>query len=205
VVLSAGDTVRVVLPVEQASYPEGPDRPALQQIDIAFRDDIAVLAGACGLATETEYLAAGDYLDLNREGLIITSGPRQSPWLTQFLASDTAYGFLADDESWYLLDKETGEKLRSPRHYGEPGDLGYLGTLPRPDGQGTWLYCAGIHAPGSRGGGLYLADHLAELHRNTRGYLWSCIVRCDYDPETLEVSNARLEAPVRRRERLRQR
>ena len=203
--LSSSDLVRVVLPVEQAPYPEGPERPVVHESDIAFHSDIDNLAREYGLATETEHLPAGEYVDLNRDGLVVTCGPRQSPWLMQILASDTAYAFERDDESWYLLDKETGEKHRSPRHTGAAGDLAYLGTLPRPDGQGTWLYCAGIHAPGSRGGALYLSEHIAELYRETRGHLWSCLVRCDFDPDTLEVSNAELIAPVRRRERLRQR
>ncbi len=203
--LSSGEVVRVVLPVEQVPYPEGPQRPVVHESDIAFRDDIASLAREFGLATETEHLPTGEYVDLNRDGLVITCGPRQSPWLTQILASDTAYGFERDEESWYLLDRDTGEKHRSPRHAGQDADLGYLGTLPRPDGRGTWLYCAGIHAPGSRGGALYLSEHIAELYRETRGFLWSCIVRCDFNPDTLEVRNAELVAPVRRRERLRQR
>jgi hypothetical protein len=204
-ILSTGQTVHVVLPVEEAAYPEGPTRPTVHQSDISFRDDIERLAREYGLETETEHLPAGEYVDLNREGLVVTCGPRQSPWLTQILASDSAYGFDRDDESWYLLDKSTGEKHRSPRHTGEPGDVGYLGTLPRPDGQGTWLYCAGIHAPGSRGAALYLAEHMADLYRDTRNYLWSCLVRCDFDPTSLEVSNAELTAPIRKRERLRQR
>ncbi len=167
--LSSGEVVRVVLPVDQVPYPEGPQRPVVHESDIAFRDDIASLAREFGLATETEHLPTGEYVDLNRDGLVITCGPRQSPWLTQILASDTAYGFERDEESWYLL------------------------------------YCAGIHAPGSRGGALYLSEHIAELYRETRGFLWSCIVRCDFNPDTLEVRNAELVAPVRRRERLRQR
>lgn len=205
VLLSAGDTVHVVLPVEQAAYPEGPQRPVVHESDIAFQHDIERLAHEFGLATETEHLPSGEFVDLNRDGLVITCGPRQSPWLTQILASDTAYGFEKDDESWYLFDKSSGEKFRSPRHVGANGDLAYLGTLPRPDGKGTWLYCAGIHAPGSRGGALYLAENIAKLYRETRGHLWSCLVRCDYDPQTQEISNAELVAPVRRRERLRQR
>lgn len=205
VLLSAGDTVRIVLPVEQAPYPEGPQRPVVHESDIAFQRDIENLAREYGLGAETEHLPSGEFVDLNRDGLIVTCGPRQSPWLTQILASDTSYGFERDEESWFLLDKATDEKHRSPRHAGKGGDLAYLGTLPRPDGNGTWLYCAGIHAPGSRGGALYLAEHIAELHRETRGYLWSCLVRCDYDPDTQEVSSAELIAPVRRRERLRQR
>lgn len=203
--LSTGQVVRVVLPVEQAPYPEGPTRPAVHESDLGFRDDIAALAEQFALETETEYLPNGEYVDLNRDGLVVTCGPRQSPWLTQILASDVAYGFERDDEGWYLLDRSTGEKHRSPRDRGIDADLGYLGTLPRPDGQGTWLYCAGIGAPGSRGGALYLSEHVAELYRETRGHLWSCLVRCDFDPTTLEVSNAGLAAPVRRRERLRQR
>jgi hypothetical protein len=203
--LSASDLVRVVLPVEMAPYPEGPQRPVVHESDLAFTSEVEQLAHEYGLAAETEHLATGDYVDLNRDGLIVTCGPRQAPWLTQILASDSAYGFERDDESWFLLDKANGQKHRSPRHTGETGDLGYLGTLPRPDGNGTWLYCAGIHAPGSRGGIQYLAGHIAEIYRETRGHLWSCLIRCDHDPDTQEVSNAGLIAPVRRRERLRQR
>jgi hypothetical protein len=65
--LSPGQVVRVVLPVEEAAYPEGSTRPAVHESDLGFRDDIATLASQFALETEPEYLPNGEYVDLNRE------------------------------------------------------------------------------------------------------------------------------------------
>jgi hypothetical protein len=135
---------------------------------------------------------------MNRDGRVVTCGPRQSSWLEQVLTADTNYGFGRDGTGWYLEDKTSGERHRSPEDDGRPGDYAYLGLLSRPDGQGAWLYAAGIHAAGSRGAALYLEDHVKSLYEEIRGTLWSCLVRCEYEPKSRELTRADLLAPVRK-------
>lgn len=197
--LSGGDSVTIVVPVEKAPYPEGKERPVVHHEDTEFTERITQLARSVGLDVETEYAGQGDFIDLNRDGLVITCGPRQSPWLEQALSADHTYGFARDEEGWYLEDKVAGTKYRSPEDAGEPRDYGYLGTLPRPDGNGFWLYAAGIHAAGSRGAAKYLADNLAALYKANKNTLWSCLVACTFDPDTRELTKAELLADVQRR------
>ena len=40
-----------------------------------------------------------------------------------------------------------------------------MGRLPRPDGKGTFLYLAGLHAPGTLGAASYVVNNLADLGR----------------------------------------
>ena len=56
------------------------------------------------------------------------------------------------------MNHQTGEEFHSPSDKGEPVDYGYIGRLPRPDGRGTFLYLAGIHAMGTLGVTQYLED-----------------------------------------------
>ena len=65
---------------------------------------------------------------------------------------------------------------------GTPGDYAYLGRLPRPDGAGTFLYLAGIHAPGILGAAHYIADNIAELHRELKTRRFSVLISCQFDP-----------------------
>ncbi|MEU3273538.1 helix-turn-helix domain-containing protein [Saccharomonospora sp. NPDC006951] len=197
--LSGSDSVIVVVPVEYAPYPEGKQRPVVHHEDTEFLERVTRLAEGVGLRVETEYAGQNDFIDLNRDGLIITCGPRQSPWLEQALSADTRYGFARDDAGWFLQDKESGEKYRSPQDSGKPQDYGYLGALPRPDGNGFWLYAAGIHATGSRGAAKYLADNVTSLYKTYKNTLWSCLVSCDYEPESRELTGSELLTPIQRR------
>ncbi|NUS73279.1 MAG: sigma-70 family RNA polymerase sigma factor [Corynebacteriales bacterium] len=200
--LSSGNHVTVGVPVEEASYPGGRSRLVLHKEDTEFVSQIQNLASSLGLTSDVEHVEPDQFIDLNRDGMVLTCGPRQSPWLEQILAADSEYGFLKDEQGWYLFDRRSGEKYRSPADRGESRDYGYLGALPRPDGNGTWLYIAGIHAAGSRGGARYLEQHISEIHRQANNSLWSCLISCDYEPNTRELLNVELLSPLRRRGRV---
>lgn len=206
--LSTGRSVTIAVPIETAAYEGSAEmRPFVQPEDAEFIERIARIARTYGLNSTTEYVGPAEFIDLNRDGLVVTCGPRQSPWIEQLLPADDNYGFSRDDDGWYLEDKTTGQRHHSPQDRGEPRDYGYLGVLPRPDGQGGWLYAAGIHAAGSRGAALYLEEHIRELYAETRGSFWSCLVRCEYDPDSLQrdLRSAELLAPVKRRGKLKPR
>jgi hypothetical protein len=81
------------------------------------------------------------------------------------------------------------------------GDYGYIGRLPKPDGSGTFLYLAGIHAQGTLGAAKYVADDLLTLYRQMKTRRFSAVVSCAYDPDaTTQPSgfDLRLKTPCYR-------
>jgi hypothetical protein len=63
-------------------------------------------------------------------------------------------------------------------------DYGYIGRLPKPDGNGTFLYLAGIHSQGTLGAAKYVADNLLSMYRLTKTRRFSTVVSCSYNPQT---------------------
>ncbi|WP_051860454.1 hypothetical protein [Streptomyces anulatus] len=83
---------------------------------------------------------------------------------------------------------------------GENSDVAYFGRLPRPDGKGTFLYVAGIHARGS-GGVLHWLNHeLATVHRELKVRRFSTPISSRFDPETLEITKSGRITPFYRPE-----
>jgi hypothetical protein len=143
---------------------------------------LADLARSVGLEVAYEVVPPPGHIHLNRPNLIVLAGPRLLPFINQVLEADRHLGFLNDQHGWYLVDKNTGIQYRSPIDRSDPGDYAYVGRLPRPDGKGTFLYLAGIHAPGNLGAAHYIADNLAELHRELKTRRFSMLISCQFDP-----------------------
>jgi hypothetical protein len=143
---------------------------------------LADLARSVGLEAACEVVSPPGHIHLNRPNLIVLAGPRLLPFINQVLEADRNLGFLNDQHGWYLVDKNTGTQYRSAIDRGDPGDYAYVGRLPRPDGKGTFLYLAGIHAPGNLGAAHYIADNLAELHRELKTRRFSMLISCQFDP-----------------------
>jgi hypothetical protein len=143
---------------------------------------LADLARSVGLEVAYEVVPPPGHIHLNRPNLVVLAGPRLLPFINQVLEADRHLGFLNDQHGWYLVDKNTGTQYRSPIDRGDPGDYAYVGRLPRPDGKGTFLYLAGIHAPGNLGAAHYIADNLAELHRELKARRFSMLISCQFDP-----------------------
>jgi len=143
---------------------------------------LASLARSAGLDVTYELVPPPGHVHLNRANLIVIGGPRLLPFLAQVMEADRHLGFLEDEHGWALVDKNTGTQYRSPIDSGDAGDYAYLGRLPRPDGAGTFLYLAGIHAPGILGAAQYVADNLAELHRELKTRRFSVLISCQFDP-----------------------
>lgn len=125
-------------------------------------------------------------------------GPRLSPLVAQILESDTALKFRKDDGGWYLLDQRTDVVHRSPMDRGENACISYLGRFQRPDQQGTFLYMAGIHAVGLQGVIHYLENNLASLYDEARLRRFSLAVRCQFDPESHQVTTSERLTPLYR-------
>lgn len=160
---------------------------------LAAYERLAELARTHGLKTEYEVVPPPGFVTLNRSNLIVACGPRLSPLVQQVLESDNNIGFAKDDGGWRLLECHTGTVHRSPCDSGKNADVAYIGRLPRPDGKGTFLYLAGIHAIGTAGAAHFIEHNLAELYRETKTRRFSVIVSCEFDPETRQVlSSARV-------------
>lgn len=147
-------------------------------------DAFDTIKNACdgfGLSCMREVVPSPGLVDLNRKSLLVMGSPKVLPMIKQIMGSDPHLRFAEDERSRFLHDQTTGAEFRSPQDNGESADYAYLGRLPRPDGQGTFLYLAGIHAAGTHGVARYLVDHLSEIYNEARDKPFSMVVRCEYD------------------------
>ncbi|WP_129782900.1 helix-turn-helix transcriptional regulator [Promicromonospora panici] len=148
----------------------------------AAYETLANVAKASGLDSDHEIVPPPGLVDLNRPNLVVLTSPRLLPFVGQAMGADPHLGFANDQDGWFLVDRTTGKEYRSPRDQGEPTDYAYIGRLPRPDGKGTFLYLAGIHAQGTLGAAQFVADHLKDLHKDLKTKRFSTLVACKFDP-----------------------
>jgi transcriptional regulator with XRE-family HTH domain len=146
------------------------------------------------LSATHEVIPSSGMVQLNRPNLVVICGPRLSPLLAQVIESDPFLGFAEDERGWYLVDRHAGKIYRSPAR--EHGDIAYFGRLPRLDGRGTFLYMAGIHAPGPAGVIHYLNQELGTLYREVGLRRFSTLVECRFDPSTHDVVSSRRITPL---------
>ena len=190
-------TVALAEKLEDGKLQDGRNKPVQGPViateDVQTYERLRELADDVGLETAFERIPLGGNVRLNRNNLIVICGPRLSPLIEQILEGDPHLRFGKDDDGWYLVDRNTGEVYRSPMDQGENGDIAYFGRLPRPDGQGTFLYVAGIHARGSGGVIHWLTNELANVHRELKARRFSVLISSRFDPETLEITES---API---------
>jgi len=144
---------------------------------------LADLARSVGLDSKYEVVPPPGLVDLNRPNLIVLTNPRLLPFLSQVMGADPHLRYEVDDNGWYLVDKTADAEYRSPMDRGESSDYAYVGRLPRPDGKGTFLYLAGIHAPGTLAAAHFVVDNIVDLHRDLKNRRFSLVIVCDYDPK----------------------
>jgi predicted XRE-type DNA-binding protein len=144
-------------------------------------EKIADLARSVGLDASFETVPPPGLVHLNRPNLIVLTNPRLLPFLSQVMEADPHLRYMSDDKGWYLVDVTAGVEYRSPRDSGEQQDYGYIGRLPRPDGKGTFLYLAGLHAQGTLGAAHFLAANIGDLHKELKNKRFSLVMSCRYD------------------------
>ncbi|MFC7331397.1 hypothetical protein [Marinactinospora rubrisoli] len=183
----------------EAAKDHGPAGPAVATEDLAAFDILSGLARELKLEASYETVASPGLIDLNRDNLVVICGPRLSPMIGQILASDQHIKFDRDESGWYLQDQVTGIAYRSPMDTGERADYAYLGRLPRPDGRGTFVYLAGIHAVGATGVTHWLAHNLSDLYREVGRRRFSTLIRCTYTTDPLQITSSERVTPLYRR------
>jgi hypothetical protein len=159
---------------------------------------LADLARSVGLDAMYEVVPPPGHVHLNRPNLIVMTSPRLLPFLGQVMEADPHLRFRVDDSGWFLSTADGSQEFRSPRDNGENFDYGYLGRLPRPDGKGTFLYLAGIHAQGTLGAAQYLADNLPTLYKGLKMHRFSVVVKAEFDRQG--VQSIRPVTPVYKHE-----
>jgi hypothetical protein len=194
---------RLVIVVAGKVETDRPDpRPVVAEEDMIATERLDALARSMQLPdSASERIAPGEEPDLTRPNLVVICGPRHSAVLRQVLRSDRQLSFAQDEAGWHLVDHATGTTYRSRSDSGQPGDVGYLGRLPRPDAGGTFLYLAGIHAAGAAGVVHYVEHHLAELYHEVGAETrFSTLIGCEYDPHSHEVTDSTRLTPIYRPE-----
>lgn len=149
---------------------------------------LADAARALGLDAVNEEVPPPGLVNLNRPNLVVLTAPRVLPFLEQVLAADAHLGFKEDSSGWYLVDKTIGVEYRSPSDKGISQDYGYIGRLPRPDGNGTFLYIAGIHSEGTLGAAEWLSENVSKLYRQFKTRRFSVLLSVNYDEKTRKIT-----------------
>ncbi|MEU3818014.1 sigma-70 family RNA polymerase sigma factor [Streptomyces sp. NPDC030392] len=181
-----------------------PQRPGEREYvaleDSATGQKLLGLAHKLQLDGDLEYIPTTGEIDLNRDELIVVCGPKTSPVTAASLAADPRLSYeTLTDGRWALIDRQTGKTYTSPSDDpAEPrlSDIAYLGRLPRPDGQGTFLLVAGVHAVGSLGVAHFLAENLADIYDQVGTAEFSMVVGCDYEQGTKAIRGSRALSEV---------
>jgi hypothetical protein len=177
--------------------PEAGRQPGSAGILVAVEDlcaytMLSAFAAESGITASQEAIPAPGFVSLNRAGLIVICGPRLSPMIGQILESDQVLAFGHDAGGWFITDRRTATTWRSPMNQEENSDIAYLGRLSRPDGQGTFLYIAGIHAAGAPGVIHYLSSNLDQAWQRVRDRRFSALIRCTFEKNPFRITGSEL-------------
>ncbi|MEU8527887.1 sigma-70 family RNA polymerase sigma factor [Streptomyces sp. NPDC048629] len=188
---------RVFLGTERAQVlvPMRPgEREYVALEDSSTGQKLLALAHQLQLEGDLGYIPTSGDVDLNRDDLIVVCGPKTSPVTAAALQADPRLSFeTLPDGRWALIERDSGKSYTSPSDDPDepaPSDVAYLGRLPRPDGQGTFLLIAGVHAVGSLGVAHFLTENLADLYKQAGTAQFSMVIGCDYERETKTVKDS---------------
>lgn len=191
-------TVTVATPLR---HDQVKDRPVLSLDDMATGQALEELVRSFDMQAVSDHVTVDGRVDLNRPNLVVVCGPAMSKAMRTAYDTDPVIRWEHPNEGlWVLTDTRTGQSYRSGQEMDpqQPSDVAYLGRLPRPDGQGTFLAIGGIHPQGSRGVAHFLNGEVASLWGQVGSERFSVLVRSTYDPDTGLPQSAELITPVYR-------
>lgn len=193
--LGAVGPMTVVMASKPAAEQRGTGRLVAEEDHKAY-GNLARLAATMKIEITDCVIDAPGVLNLNRPNLLVMTGPRVATNMGEILAKDQNIEFAKDERGWYLIDKATGTTYRSPMDAGRNTDFAWFGRILRPDKQGTFIYAAGIHAMGEAGVVHLLCDEIADLYSEVGLKPFSSIVRCRFDPGTLDILDSQRVTPL---------
>jgi hypothetical protein len=176
------------------------DRTYVALDDLTTGKRLEELARTFDLSVSYDHVSLSGEIDLNRAGLLVICGPRMSEAMREAYAKDPVLEWERDEVGWLLRDTRTGEGYRSGQEEDpqRPYDVGYLGRLPRPDGDGSIIAIAGVHPEGSLGVVNLLTTDIGALWGQVGGDRFSVVVGTEYDPRTHEPVRTELLTPLYR-------
>ncbi|GAA3948262.1 hypothetical protein GCM10023085_33170 [Actinomadura viridis] len=176
------------------------DRTYVALDDLTTGKRLEELARTFDLSVSYDHVSLTGEIDLNRPGLLVICGPRMSEAMRQSYEKDPVLEWERDEVGWLLRDTRTGEGFRSGQEEdpARPYDVGYLGRLPRPDGQGSFIAIAGVHPEGSLGVVNLLTTDIGSLWGQVGSDRFSVVVGTEYDPTTHEPVRTELLTPLYR-------
>lgn len=171
------------------------ERPLVAAEDVAAGDLAKRLLESFGFTTRTAQLGP-DHVEIPDGDLFVICGPKSSPAVVQLLDSDPRLTIAQDDAGWYIENRETHDRHRSPLDESDttPADLAYVAR--RTDGERTVTHVAGLHAIGSLGAVEYLTAHADDLYSATAGHDFSLLVESHHDGLTI-IDTAAVGGPLR--------
>lgn len=181
-----------------------PQRPGEREFialeDSATAAHLGKIAHVNGMDAQVEYIPISGWIDLNRAGLVVVCGPKTSPVTAEALTADPRLAFAQSNGRWELTERSTAARYPSPMDnldHPTDTDVAYLGRLPCPDGRGTFLLIAGVHAIGSLGVAHYLSDHPHYMNDEIEVKPFSMVVASRFDPTSKTIISVRaLTAPL---------
>jgi hypothetical protein len=176
------------------------DRTYVALDDLTTGKRLEELARTFDLSVNYDHVSLTGEIDLNRSGLLVICGPRMSEAMRQAYEKDPVLEWERDEVGWLLRDTRSGKEFRSGQESDpqRPYDIGYLGRLPRPDGQGSIIAIAGIHPEGSLGVVHLLTSDIGSLWGQVGNDRFSAVVGTEYDPVTHEPVRTELLTPLYR-------
>ncbi|MGW1014541.1 sigma-70 family RNA polymerase sigma factor [Streptomyces termitum] len=181
--------VRVLVPMRAG------EREYVALEDSSTGQKLLALAHQVQLEGDLGYIPTTGEIDLGHEDLIVVCGPKSSPVTAEALGRDPKLLFeTLPDGRWALTERDSGTVHTSPSDDPDspvPEDIAYLGRLPRPDGQGTFLLIAGIHAVGSLGVAHFLAENITDIYQEAGTKPFSMVIAADYEPGTKAILGSR--------------
>lgn len=170
------------------------ERPLLAAEDVAAGELAKQLLESFGFTTRTAQLGPDD-LRLPEGDLFVICGPKSSPAVAQLFDSDPRLTMAEDGSGWYIEDRATKEKHRSPLDDENPSASDTAYVARRTESTRTITHIAGIHAIGSLGAVEYLTRQSADLYQATTPRDFSLIVASDHKGLTISHAEA-LELPM---------
>jgi transcriptional regulator with XRE-family HTH domain len=190
-----------VFTVAVAKKPEGRGNLSIVESTLNAFGKLADLAASYGLKAERVDVPPPGLIEMNTDNLAVLIGPRMSALIVQAVSADPVIRWQQDALcEWYITDTTDGTDYHSDFDAGSNvrgvrSCYAHMGRIRRPDGQGSFLYLGGAHAPGTAGAVEIFTRDTVALWEQAKRSLWSAVARTTVN-EDGSIAAAELVTPV---------